>query len=256
VDVNGVAAIVTGGGSGIGAASARELTKLGARCVVLDRDAERGAAVASEIGGVFAEADVADEEQVQAAVDAAAELGPVRVLVNAAGIASAIRTVDRNGVPFPLDKFEKIVRVNLIGTFNCLRLAAAAMAKTEPVDDDGLRGAIVNVASVAAFDGQTGQAAYSASKGGVVGLTLPVARDLAAIGVRVNTIAPGLIDTPIYGAGDQADAFKAQLSANVLYPRRLGTADELAAMIVAVVTNDYMNAETIRVDGGARLAAK
>jgi NAD(P)-dependent dehydrogenase (short-subunit alcohol dehydrogenase family) len=130
------------------------------------------------------------------------------------------------------------------------------MAKTEPVNDDGVRGAIVNVSSVAAFDGQTGQAAYSASKGGVVGLTLPVARDLAAIGVRVNTIAPGLIDTPIYGAGEQADAFKAQLSANVLFPRRLGTADELASMIVEVVTNDYMNGETIRVDGGARLAAK
>jgi NAD(P)-dependent dehydrogenase (short-subunit alcohol dehydrogenase family) len=130
------------------------------------------------------------------------------------------------------------------------------MAKTEPVNGDGLRGAIVNVSSVAAFDGQTGQAAYSASKGGVVGLTLPVARDLAAIGVRVNTIAPGLIDTPIYGAGEQADAFKAQLSGNVLFPRRLGTADELASMIVEVVTNDYMNGETIRVDGGARLAAK
>jgi NAD(P)-dependent dehydrogenase (short-subunit alcohol dehydrogenase family) len=256
VDVNGAAAIVTGGGSGIGAASARALSKLGARCVVLDRDAVRGASVAGEIGGVFVEADVADEEQVQVAVDAAAELAPVRVLVNAAGIASATRTVDRNGVPFPLDRFERVVRVNLIGTFNCLRLAAAAMAKTEPVNDDGLRGAIVNVSSVAAFDGQTGQAAYSASKGGVVGLTLPVARDLAAIGVRVNTIAPGLIDTPIYGAGEQADAFKAQLSGNVLFPRRLGTADELASMIVEVVTNDYMNGETIRVDGGARLAPK
>ena len=256
MDVNGASAIVTGGGSGIGAASARALSKLGARCVVLDRDAARGAAVAGEVGGIFAEADVADEEQVQAAVDAAAELAPVRVLVNAAGIASATRTVDRNGVPFPLDRFEKVVRVNLIGTFNCLRLAAAAMAKTEPIDADGQRGSIVNVASVAAFDGQTGQAAYSASKGGVVGLTLPVARDLAAIGVRVNTIAPGLIDTPIYGEGEQADTFKAQLSANVLYPRRLGTADELASMIVEVVTNDYMNGETIRVDGGARLAAK
>jgi NAD(P)-dependent dehydrogenase (short-subunit alcohol dehydrogenase family) len=176
--------------------------------------------------------------------------------VNAAGIASAIRTVDRDGNPFPLDKFERVVRVNLIGTFNCLRLAAAAMAKTEPVNDDGMRGAIVNVASVAAFDGQTGQAAYSASKGGVVGLTLPVARDLAAIGVRVNTIAPGLIDTPIYGEGESADAFKAHLATNVLFPRRLGTADELASMILEMIGNDYMNAETVRLDGGARLAAK
>jgi NAD(P)-dependent dehydrogenase (short-subunit alcohol dehydrogenase family) len=256
VDVNGVAAIVTGGGSGIGAASARALSKLGARCVVLDRDATRGTSVAGEIGGVFAEADVADEAQVQAAVDAAAALAPIRVLVNAAGIASATRTVDREGVPFPLDKFERVVRVNLLGTFNCLRLTAAAMAKSDPVNDDGLRGSIVNVASVAAFDGQTGQAAYSASKSGVVGLTLPVARDLAAIGVRVNTIAPGLIDTPIYGAGEQADAFKTHLAGNVLFPRRLGTAEELASMVVEVLTNDYMNGETIRVDGGARLAAK
>ena len=256
MDVNGVAAIVTGGGSGIGAASARALAKLGARCVVVDRDAERGAAVAREIDGVFAEADVADEAQVQAAVDAAAELAPLRVVVNAAGIASAIRTVDRNGEPFPLDKFERIVRVNLIGTFNCLRLAAAAMAKTDPVNGDGLRGSIVNVSSVAAFDGQTGQAAYAASKAGVVGLTLPVARDLAAIGVRVNTIAPGLVDTPIYGSGEQSEAFKAKLAQNVLFPRRLAAAEELASIIVEVLTNDYMNAETIRVDGGARLAAK
>jgi NAD(P)-dependent dehydrogenase (short-subunit alcohol dehydrogenase family) len=256
VDVNGVAAIVTGGGSGIGEASARALAKMGARCVVLDRDAERGAAVAAEIDGVFAEADVADEAQVQAAVDAAAGLAPVRVLVNAAGIAHAKRTVDRDGAPFPLDKFERVLRVNLLGTFNCLRLAAAAMAKTDPVSNDGLRGSIVNVASVAAFDGQTGQAAYSASKGGVVGMTLPIARDLAAIGVRVNTIAPGLIDTPIYGSGERADAFKTKLADAVLFPGRLGTAEELASMIIEVVRNDYMNAETIRVDGGARLTAK
>jgi NAD(P)-dependent dehydrogenase (short-subunit alcohol dehydrogenase family) len=256
VDVNGVAAIVTGGGSGIGAASARALTKRGARCVVLDRDADKGAALASELGGVFAEADVTDEEQVQAAVAAAVELGPLRVLVNAAGIASANRTVDRNGDPFPLGKFARVVSINLVGTFNCLRLAAAEMAKTEPVNADGGRGSILNVASVAAFEGQTGQAAYAASKAGVVGMTLAVARDLASIGVRVNTVAPGLVDTPIYGSGERSEALKAGLAENVLFPRRLGTAEELASLIVEVLTNDYMNAETIRVDGGARLAAK
>jgi len=256
VDVNGVAAIVTGGGSGIGAASARALTKRGARCVVLDRDAEKGASLASELGGVFVEADVTDEDQVQAAVDAAVELGPLRVLVNAAGIASANRTVDRNGDPFPLGKFARVVSINLVGTFNCVRLAAAAMAKTEPVNDDGVRGSILNVASVAAFEGQTGQAAYAASKAGVVGMTLAVARDLASIGVRVNTVAPGLVDTPIYGSGERSESLKAGLAENVLFPRRLGAAEELASMIVEVLTNDYMNAETIRVDGGARLAAK
>lgn len=256
MDVNGVAAIVTGGGSGIGAASARELTKRGAMCVVLDRDAEHGSALAAEIGGVFVEADVTDEDQVQAAVDAAVELGPLRVLVNAAGIASANRTVDRNGDPFPIGKFARVVSINLVGTFNCLRLAAAAMATTDPVNDDGVRGSILNVASVAAFEGQTGQAAYAASKAGVVGMTLAVARDLASMGVRVNTIAPGLVDTPIYGSGDRSESLKAGLAENVLFPRRLGAAEELASMIVEVLTNDYMNAETIRVDGGARLAAK
>jgi NAD(P)-dependent dehydrogenase (short-subunit alcohol dehydrogenase family) len=256
MDIDGAAAIITGGASGIGAASARALARRGARCVLLDRDAVKGAALASELGGIFAECDVTDEAQVQAGVQAAGELGPLRVLVNAAGRGDALRTLDRNGVPFPLEKFEKVIRVNLIGTFNCLRLAAAEMAKTDPVDANGQRGAIVNIASIAAFDGQIGQAAYSASKGGVVGMTLPVARDLAAIGVRVNTIAPGLIDTPAYGTGERADRFKEHLAQNVLYPHRLGTADELASMVVELVTNDYMNAETIRVDGGARLAAK
>ena len=256
MDIDGAAAIVTGGASGIGEASARALARLGARCVLIDLNEERGRAVASEIGGLHVKADVADEGQVQVAVDAASELGPVRALLNAAGIGNANRTVDRNGVPFPLDAFEFVIRVNLIGTFNCIRLAAAAMAKTEPLNADGARGAIVNLASVAAFDGQIGQAAYSASKGGVVGLTLPIARDLAAIGVRVNTIAPGLIDTPIYGTGERSEQFKAHLGESVLFPRRLGTADELAAMVVELITNDYMNAETIRVDGGIRMPPK
>src|SRR5437588_595783 len=188
MDVSGAAAIVTGGASGIGEATVRQLAKRGARCVVLDRNEQAGEVVAAEVGGAFALADVAVPDDVLGAIAAAEKLGPLRVLVNAAGIGHAARTVGRNGEPFPLDQFETVIRVNLIGTFNCLRLAAAAIAKTEPLNDDGARGAIVNVASVAAFDGQIGQAAYSASKGGIVGLTLPVARDLAASGIRVNTI--------------------------------------------------------------------
>ena len=206
--------------------------------------------------GVFVKTDVTDTDQVQAAVDAALGLGPLRALVNAAGIGNANRTVNREGNPFPLDQFEFVIRVNLIGTFNCLRLAAAAMSKQDPVDAEGQRGAIVNMASVAAFDGQIGQAAYSASKGGVVGLTLPVARDLSAVGIRVNTIAPGLIDTPIYGQGEGSDKFKANLGQNVLFPKRLGHASELASMVAELITNDYMNGETLRVDGGIRMPPK
>jgi NAD(P)-dependent dehydrogenase (short-subunit alcohol dehydrogenase family) len=256
MELSNTSAIVTGGASGIGLATAQALTARGARCVILDRDEEGGKTAAAELGGQFVAADVADEAEVQAAVDVAAEIGPLRSLVNAAGIGSAHRTVDRKGEPFALRAFEKIVRVNLIGSFNCLRLAAAQMAKTDPVGPDGARGAIVNLASVAAFDGQIGQAAYSASKGGVVGMTLPIARDLAALGIRVNTIAPGLIDTPIYGSGPDSDAFKAHLGESVLFPPRLGTADELASMVIELITNDYMNGETIRVDGGIRMPPK
>jgi NAD(P)-dependent dehydrogenase (short-subunit alcohol dehydrogenase family) len=176
--------------------------------------------------------------------------------VNAAGVGHAMRTVDREGKPFDLGAFERVLRINLVGTFNCIRLAAAAMSKTAPVDADGARGAIVNIASVAAFDGQIGQAAYSASKGGVVGLTLPVARDLSAIGVRVNTVAPGLIDTPIYGTGEGSEKFKAHLGKDVLFPKRLGSASEIASMVCELITNPYMNAEVIRVDGGIRIPPK
>jgi NAD(P)-dependent dehydrogenase (short-subunit alcohol dehydrogenase family) len=253
MDIAGTSAIVTGGASGIGAASARALTKRGARCVLIDLNDELGEAVASELGGVYVRADVADPQQVQVAVDAAMEMAPLRSLVNSAGIGSPGRTVDREGTPLPLESFEKVIRVNLIGTFNCLRLAAAAMARTEPFDGDGSRGAVVNIASVAAFEGQIGQAAYSASKGGIIAMTLTTARDLSAQGVRVNTIAPGLIDTPIYGTGARAEAFKAKLGENVLFPRRLGAADELASMVVECLTNDYVNGETIRVDGGIRM---
>lgn len=256
MDLNGVSAIVTGGASGIGLASAQRLVALGAKVVVVDMNEEKGQQVAADLKGRFVKADVSDEAQVQAAVEQAVELGPLRALLNAAGIGSAMRTVDREGNPFKLDIFERVLRVNLIGTFNCIRLAAAAMAKTKPVDADGQRGAIVNLASVAAFDGQIGQAAYSASKGGVVGMTLPIARDLASIGVRVNTIAPGLIDTPIYGEGEASEKFKAHLGQSVLFPKRLGVGDELASMVVELLTNSYMNAEVIRVDGGIRMPPK
>ena len=256
MELAGTSAIVTGGASGIGAASARALTNRGARCVLIDLNDELGEALASELSGLYVRADVANPEEVEAAVTAATDLGPLRALVNSAGVGHPGRTVDREGKPLPLEHFEKVIRVNLIGTFNCLRLAAAAMAKTEPVDADGARGAVVNIASVAAFDGQIGQAAYSASKGGIIGMTLTTARDLSAQGVRVNTIAPGLIDTPIYGTGEKADAFKAKLGESVLFPHRLGTADELASMVVECITNDYMNGETIRVDGGIRMPPK
>ncbi len=256
MDLNGASVLVTGGASGIGEASARQLAARGARPLIADLNEEKGQKVAGELNGAFAKTDVTSTEQVQAAVDAALALGPLRGVVNAAGLGNANRTVDRKGNPFPLDQFEFVIKVNLIGTFNCIRLAAAAMSKQDAVDDDGQRGSIVNMASVAAFDGQIGQAAYSASKGGVVGLTLPVARDLAAVGIRVNTIAPGLIDTPIYGQGEASEAFKANLGRNVLFPKRLGSADELASVVVELITNDYMNGETLRVDGGIRMPPK
>ena len=256
MELSGISAIVTGGASGIGAASARVLAKQGAQCVLIDLNDDLGQALASELGGVYVRADVADEEAVQAAVDAAVEMAPLRALVNSAGVGTPGRTVDRDGNPLPLKYFERVLRVNLIGTFNCLRLAAAAMAKSDPVDADGSRGAIVNIASVAGYDGQIGQAAYSASKAGVIGMTLTTARDLSAQGIRVNTIAPGLVNTPIYDSHPHAEEFKTKLGQSVLFPHRLGTPDELASMVVECITNDYMNGETIRVDGGIRMPPK
>ncbi|MEM7274327.1 MAG: SDR family NAD(P)-dependent oxidoreductase, partial [Actinomycetota bacterium] len=250
MNLDGTSAVVTGGASGIGEASAEQLAALGARVVIADLNEEKGQAVASRLGGLFVRCDVSSEEDGQAAVAAASEMGPLRSLVNSAGLGRAGRTVDRNNDPMPQSDFEFVIKINLLGSFNMLRLAAAAMAKTDPVDADGQRGAVVNMASVAAFDGQIGQAAYSASKGGVVGMTLPIARDLSAVGVRVNTIAPGLIDTPIYGEGEQSEQFKAHLGQSVLFPKRLGSSEELAFMVVDLITNPYMNAEVIRVDGG------
>jgi NAD(P)-dependent dehydrogenase (short-subunit alcohol dehydrogenase family) len=258
MDINGASAIVTGGASGIGAAAARQLAAKGATVVVADLQADKGEALAQEIGGVFAQVDVTSTDQIRAAVEAAAEIAPLRACVNSAGIGWAQRTIGRDGEfasAHDLDAFRKVIEINLIGTFDMTRLAATAMSRNEP-DADGCRGAIVNMASVAAFDGQIGQASYSASKGGVVGMTLPVARDLAAAGIRLNTIAPGLIDTPIYGEGEAAEAFKAKLGESVLFPRRLGVPDELASMVVECITNNYMNAEVIRVDGGIRMPPK
>jgi len=257
-EINGASAIVTGGASGIGAACARQLAAKGAKVVVADLNAEGGGALAEEIGGAFAPVDVTKTEQIQAAVEEALELGPLRAVVNSAGIGWAQRTIGKDGEfasAHDLDAFKKVIAINLIGTFDTIRLAATAMGRNEP-DADGQRGAIVNMASVAAFDGQIGQASYSASKGGVVGMTLPIARDLSASGIRVNTIAPGLIDTPIYGEGEASEQFKAHLGQSVLFPKRLGVADELASMVVECITNSYMNAETIRVDGGIRMPPK
>ncbi len=256
MNLTDASAIVTGGASGIGEAAARQLSDAGARVVIADLNEDKGQAVASELGGLFVKCDVSSEEDGIAAVAAASEMGPLRVLVNSAGLGAAARTVDRNNEPMKQETFDFVIKVNLLGSFNMLRLSAAAMAKTDPLDDDGARGAIVNLASAAAFDGQIGQAAYSASKGGIVGMTLPIARDLSAVGIRVNTIAPGLIDTPIYGEGEQSEAFKAHLGQSVLFPKRLGSGEELAFMIMECITNPYMNGETIRVDGGIRMPPK
>ena len=257
MELKGTSAIVTGGASGIGEGAARLLAARGVRVVIadLDRQAEKGETLAKELGGAFVPCDVTNTEQVQAAVSTAVEMAPLRTLVNAAGIGFATRTISRDGSPHDLDIYKKVIEINLIGTFNCIRLAASAMNSNTP-DEDGGRGAIVNIASVAAFDGQIGQAAYSSSKGGVVALTLVVARDLAASGIRCNCIAPGLIDTPIYGTGEASDAFKANLGKNVLFPNRLGSSAELGSMVVELVSNSYMNGETIRVDGGIRMPPK
>jgi len=254
MELEGTSVIVTGGASGIGEASARRLALLGAKPVICDLNEEKGKAVAADLKGEFVKTDVADPEQVQAAVAAALGLGPLRALVNAAGIGNASRTVNREGKPFPLEQFEMVIRVNLIGTFNCLRLAAAAMSQQDPVDDQGQRGAIVNIASVAAFDGQIGQVAYSASKGGIVGMTLPIARDLASLGIRCVTIAPGLFETPLLG--QLPDEQRAVLAANIPFPRRLGQPPEYAALVRSIIENPMLNGLTIRLDGALRMPPK
>ncbi len=253
MDIKGASAIITGGASGLGAATARRLAAEGVRIVVVDLQDDLGDAIAGQVNGAYVHADVTDVTQIQAAVDAAVEMGPLRVLVNCAGIGTPARTLNRDGEPHDLGLFEKVIAINLIGSFNCIRLGAAAMAQTDPMEN-GERGAIVNTASVAAFDGQIGQAAYAASKGGIVGMTLPVVRDLSSIGVRVNTIAPGIMDTPMLAG--LPEAAKESLGQQVLYPKRLGTTQEFADTVHFLITHSYMNGETVRMDGGIRMAPK
>jgi NAD(P)-dependent dehydrogenase (short-subunit alcohol dehydrogenase family) len=251
--LSGSVALVTGGASGLGAATARRLAAGGAQVVIVDRDDARGVPLAGELGGAFAKADVTDAAQVEAAVAQAAQLGPLRVAVSCAGVGWASRTLDRTGKPHDLELFKTVIAVNLVGTFNVLRLAAAAMSRTEPLEH-GARGVIVNTASVAAFDGQIGQIAYASSKAGIVGMTLPAARDLAPAGIRVVTIAPGIFDTPMLGTLPEDK--RAALAADVVCPRRLGDPAEYGALVAAIVENDYLNGETIRLDGALRMPPK
>jgi NAD(P)-dependent dehydrogenase (short-subunit alcohol dehydrogenase family) len=249
MELNGIGALVAGGASGLGEATARELAARGARVTVADVNEERGAALAREIGGAFVRADVTDEEQVQAAVAAVEGL---RLAVSCAGIGWAERTVKREG-PAALQPFETVVRVNLIGTFNVLRLAGTAIAAGEP-DAEGERGAVVMTGSIAAFDGQIGQTAYAASKGGVAGLTLPAARDLARLGIRVCTIAPGLFDTPLLAALPQEA--RDALGASIPFPPRLGRPEEYAKLACHIAENTMLNGEVLRLDGALRMAPK
>src|SRR6202789_4048833 len=243
MELNGTAAIVTGGASGLGEATARTLAGAGAHVIVADLNEDLGKHVATDIGGHFVKTNVADEDSVSEMVATAQAAGrPLRVAVNCAGIGYAARTVNRDGSPHDLAGFTRVITVNLTGTFNVLRIAAAAMAKTEPADADGQRGVIINTSSVAGIEGQTGQIAYSASKGGIIGMTVPAARDLSVVGVRVNTICPGIINTPIYGCAEDAEEFKAKLVAPVVFPKRMGRPDEFASLVRALIENDYMNA--------------
>jgi NAD(P)-dependent dehydrogenase (short-subunit alcohol dehydrogenase family) len=246
----GAVALVTGGASGLGAATVRRLASGGARVVIVDRDEARGEALAAELGQAFAKADVTEPAQVEAAITQALALGPLRIAVSCAGVGWASRTLDKTGKPHDLDLFKTVVGINLVGTFNVLRLAAAAIGKAEPLEH-GERGVIVNTASVAAFDGQIGQIAYAASKAGVAGMTLPAARDLAPVGIRVVTIAPGLFDTPMLGALPEDK--RAALAADVVFPKRLGAPAEYGALVAAIVDNGYLNGETIRLDGSLRM---
>jgi NAD(P)-dependent dehydrogenase (short-subunit alcohol dehydrogenase family) len=253
VQITDAVALVTGGASGLGLATTRRLLDAGAQVVVLDL---KGEEVVRELGdrARFAPADVTDENAVTAALDIAESLGPLRIVVNCAGTGNAIKTLGKDGA-FPLAAFRKVVEINLIGTFNVLRLGAERIAQTEPVGPKGEeRGVIINTASVAAFDGQIGQAAYSASKGGVVGMTLPIARDLASKGIRVVTIAPGLFDTPLLAG--LPEAARESLGKQVPHPSRLGNPDEYGALAVHIVENPMLNGETIRLDGAIRMAPR
>lgn len=253
--IDNTSALVTGGASGLGEATARALSAAGATVTLFDRDEARGKATADDIGGAtsYVTGDVGDPDAVTRAVELAAEAGAFRITVSCAGIGWAQRTIGRNGEPHDFEAFKTVVNVNLIGTFNVMRIAAAAMSRTEALED-GERGVIVNTASVAAFEGQIGQISYSASKGGVVAMTVPAARDLAPVGIRVNTIAPGLMDTPLLGLLPEES--RKSLGAGVLFPKRLGTPAEFGRLVVAIAENGYLNGETIRLDGGLRMPPK
>lgn len=247
-----MSALVTGGASGLGLACARRLVAKGVKVVIVDLNREAGAAVEKELGVTYAHGDVTNTEQINSALDAAEKLGPLRALVHCAGIGGAVRLVEKDGQPGSLEKYEQVVRVNLVGSFNMLRLSAARMAKNEVVD--GERGAMVMTASVAAFEGQIGQIPYSASKAGVVGMTVVAARDLATKFIRVCTIAPGLFDTPLLAR--LPDNIKASLGATVPHPARLGQPDEFAMMAMQILENPMLNGETIRLDGAIRMTPR
>lgn len=252
--IQGQAAIVTGGASGLGEATARELARLGAKVAVLDRNAELAEKVAADIGGVACACDITDPASVTAALDkAAAAHGPARILMNVAGIGSAKRIVQRDGSAAPLEDFTRVVTINLIGSYNVSRLFAAACAKLPPLDN-GERGVMMFTASAAAFDGQVGQQAYSASKGGLVGMTLPMARDLAQHGIRVCTVAPGLFATPLMK--ELPEAVQQSLAASIPFPPRLGKPEEFAELACHIVTNGHLNGEVIRLDGALRMAPR
>ncbi len=256
MDINSKVAIVTGGASGLGEATVRRYVANGAKVAVFDMNDERGNALAEELGAgvIYQNVNVANEEVVEAALAATiAAFGAVHICNNYAGIGDAKKTVSR-GEAMPLATFQKVLNVNLVGTFNVLRLVAEQMAKQDPIDEDGQRGVIINTASIAAYEGQIGQAAYSASKGGVVGMTLPIARDLSTLGIRVNTIVPGLIHTPLFDTLPQ-EAYDS-LAASPLYPKRLGKPDEIAHLSQYIVENDYTNGECIRMDAGIRMQPK
>lgn len=255
MDISRLSAFITGGASGLGAATAKHLIKLGALVTLFDRDEQRVNALANELGdsASWVAGDVTSESDVSLALERAVLRRPMRVVVNCAGIGHVERVVSRDGVPHDLAAFERVVRTNLIGTFNVLRLAAAMMASNEPLGDNE-RGVIVNTASVAAFDGQIGQIAYAASKGGIVGLTLPAARDLSSVGIRVMTIAPGIIDTPLLG--QLPEEVRVALAASVPFPKRLGAPQDYAQLVEMIIQSGYLNGEVIRLDGALRMAPK
>ena len=253
MDMNNKVAVITGGASGLGRAAVRRFVGQGAKVAIFDMNADKGNALAEELGDgvIFCQVNVADEESVKDAVDGVVEkFGAVHICNNYAGIGSACKTLGKQGV-FPLDHYQTVINVNLVGTFNVSRFAAQAMAQNQPINEDGGRGVIINTASVAGYEGQVGQVAYSASKGGVIGMTIPMARDLASYGIRVNTIVPGLIHTPLFETIPEA-AYKS-LEASVCYPPRLGKPAEIAHMSVFIAENDYLNGECLRLDGAIRM---